>query len=190
MESPEGSVASKGGFNVDLEILGSDLETLSAPTMEGLEELITVCSFAFPLAYLVLISGVITFLLTYIMRNVTHFETNTERCANLITSRNLSDTCLFIIVSKGGNHTHHHLKMAHSRPMVRFFTAFSSNVHGNFLGLVCGTLLPLLLVNIMSESEKHMRSQKSLNTVVVHVQGHHRNQHRHRSGFLRRPRGG
>lgn len=50
MESPEGSGASKGGSNVDLEILASDLETLSAPTMEGLEELITtVCSFAFPL---------------------------------------------------------------------------------------------------------------------------------------------
>lgn len=47
MESPEGSGASKGGSNVDLEILASDLETLSAPTMEGLEELITtVCSFA------------------------------------------------------------------------------------------------------------------------------------------------
>lgn len=49
MESPKGSVASKGGSNVDLEILGSDLETLSAPTMEGLEELITVCSYAFTL---------------------------------------------------------------------------------------------------------------------------------------------
>lgn len=49
MESPKGSVAAKGGFNVDLEILGSDLGSLSAPTMEGLEELIMVCSFAFPL---------------------------------------------------------------------------------------------------------------------------------------------
>lgn len=40
---------SKGGCNgLELGILGSDLETLSAPTMEGLEELITVCSFACP----------------------------------------------------------------------------------------------------------------------------------------------